>query len=84
MWLIGASRRVCKRAFFSTLGTRNLTPGVLDTTFCLVEPSLNARPLSPINIDPDSLEAIATNHFLNVLQFLPEAFRKSSTVENES
>ena len=35
--------RSCKRAFYSILGTRKVTPEVLDTTFCLVEQSLNKQ-----------------------------------------
>ena len=56
--------RSFKRAFYSILGTRKLTPEVLDTTFCLVEQSLNALPLTSKNSDPDNLEAIMPNYFL--------------------
>ena len=31
---------------------------------CLVEGSQNARPLTPVSDDPDSLEALTPNHFL--------------------
>ena len=56
--------RSCKRLFYAILGSRKLTDKILNTTMCLVEGSLNARPLSPVSDDPDSLEALTQNHFL--------------------
>ena len=41
-----------------------LTDKILSTTMCLAEGSLNARPLTPVSDDPDSLEALTPNHFL--------------------
>ena len=37
---------------------------VLQTTFCLVEQSLNARPLTEVSSDPNEIEALTPNHFL--------------------
>ena len=56
--------RSCKKAMFAILGNRRLTLPVLTTTMCLVEQTLNARPLTPVNDDPEDLEALTPNHFL--------------------
>ena len=52
-----------KRVFYTILGSGKLTDEILNTTMCLVEGSLNARPLTPVSDDPDSLEALTPNHF---------------------
>ena len=36
----------------------------MNTTFCLVEHELNARPLTPVSADPSDLGAITPNHSL--------------------
>ena len=41
-----------------------MTDEILNTTMCLVEGSLNARPLTPVSDDRYSLEALTPNHFL--------------------
>ena len=41
-----------------------LTDDVLITTMCLIEQTLNARPLTSDSDDPDDLEAFTPNHFL--------------------
>ena len=56
--------RSCKRVFYSILTPRKLTDEVLQTTFCLVEQSLNARPLTAVSSDPNEIEALTPNHFL--------------------
>ena len=56
--------RSCKRVFYAILRSKQLTDEILNTTMCLVEGSLNARPLTPVSDDPDSLEALTPNHFL--------------------
>ena len=53
-----------ERVPHTILGTRRLTAEVLNTTFCLVEHALNARPLAPISADPSDPGAITPNHFL--------------------
>ena len=61
-----------EKSFFcaSKIGTQKLqklerlTNEILNTTMCLVEGSLNARPFTPISDDPDSLKALTPNHFL--------------------
>ena len=51
--------------FFSdTLRTQKLSEGMLITTFCLVEQSLNNSRLTPISPDPNDLELLTLNHFL--------------------
>ena len=49
---------------YSTLGSRGLTLPVLKTTMCLVEQTLNGRPLTQVSHDPGDLEALTPNHFL--------------------
>ena len=56
--------RSCMRVFYAILGSRKLTDEKLNTIMCLVEGSLNARPLTPVSDDPDSLEALTPNQFL--------------------
>ena len=56
--------RSCKRVFYAILGSRKLNDEILNTTMCLVEGSLNARPLTTVSDDPVSLEALTPNHFL--------------------
>ena len=56
--------RSCKRVFYAILGPRKLTDKTLNTTMCLIEGSLNARLLTPVSDNPDSLEALTPNHFL--------------------
>ena len=41
-----------------------MTDKILNTTMCLVEGSLNARLLTPVSYDPESLETLTPNHFL--------------------
>ena len=70
--------RCCKKAMVSILGNRSLTDEVLTTTMCLVEQTLNARPITAASDDPEDLEALTPNHFLlgraNIcIPFVPNA-----------
>ena len=56
--------RSCKRVFYAILESRKLTDEILNTNMCLVEGSLNARPLTPVSDDLDSLAALTPNYFL--------------------
>ena len=56
--------RCCKRVFYAIIGSRKLTPEVLETTFCLVEQSLNARPITSVSASPDGFEVLTPNYFL--------------------
>ena len=56
--------RSCKKARYAVLGNRSITEDVLSTTMCLVEQTLNARPLTQVSSDATNLEAITPNHFL--------------------
>ena len=72
--------RSCKKAMIPVLDGRSLTDDVLITTMCLVEQTLNARPLNSVSDDPDDLEALTPNHFLMgrnnlATPFLPDAQR---------
>ena len=54
----------CKKAMITVLDGRSLTDDVHITTMCLVEQTLNARPLTSVSDDPDDLEASTPNRFL--------------------
>ena len=63
-WHLGELVRSFRRVLYTILGTRRLTDEVLNSTFCLVEHALNARPLTPVSADPSDLDAIIPDHFL--------------------
>ena len=70
--------RSSKKAMVAILGNRSLTDEALLTTMCLVEQTLNARPITPASDDPSDLEALTPNHFIlgraNVcIPFIPNA-----------
>ena len=56
--------RSFKHVFNAVLGNRRVTDEILATTFCIVEQSLNARPLVPARADATDLDALTPNHFL--------------------
>ena len=58
--------RSVKRVLYDILGNRRVTEEVLRNTLCLVEQSLNARPLTAISSNPLDLEALTKNHFILV------------------
>ena len=66
--------RSCREAMIAVLDGRSLTDDVLITTMCLVEQTLNARPLTSVSVDPDDLEALTPNHFLLERANLPTPF----------
>ena len=47
-----------------SVGSRSVTEDVLTTTMCVVEQTLNARPVTPVGSDVNDLEALTPNHFL--------------------
>ena len=49
---------------YAVLGNRLINEDVLSTTMCLVEQTLNARPLTPVSSDVNDVEAITPNHLL--------------------
>ena len=51
---------------YELLGNRSITEDVLSATRCLVEQTLNARPLTTFSSDVNHLEAISPNQFLLV------------------
>ena len=70
--------RSCKKAMMAILGNRSMTDESLTTTMCLVERTLNARPITPASDDPLDLEALTPNCFVlgrgNVcIPFIPNA-----------
>ena len=56
--------RSCKKAVYAVFGNRSVTEDVLSTTMCIVEQTLNARPLTPVSSDVIDLEALTPNKFL--------------------
>ena len=46
------------------LGNRSVKEDALSATMCIVEQTLNARPLTPVSSDVNDLEALKPNHFL--------------------
>ena len=56
--------RSCKKARYAVLGNRSVTEDVVSTTMCIVEQTLNARPLTPVSSGVNDLEALTPNHFL--------------------
>ena len=56
--------RNSKKAIYAVLGNRSVTEDVLSTTKCILEQTLNARPLTPVTSDVNDLEALTPNHFL--------------------
>ena len=56
--------RSCKKTMLAVLDGRSMTDEVLNTTMCLVEQTLNARPLTAVSDDPEDLTALTPNHFL--------------------
>ena len=56
--------RSFEHVFYASLGNRRLTDEILTTTICLVEESLNSRPLVPVSSDATDLDALTPNHFL--------------------
>ena len=56
--------RSCKKAMYAVLGNRSITEDVLSTTMCIVEQTMNARPLTSVSSDANDLEAFTPNHFL--------------------
>ena len=46
------------------LDNRSLTDEVLSSKMCLVEQTLNARPLTAVSDHPEDLTALTTNHFM--------------------
>ena len=50
--------RSCRKAMYAVLGNRSVTADVLSTLMCIVEHTLNARPLTPVSSDVIDLEAL--------------------------
>ena len=55
--------RSVKRVLYDILGNRR-TEEILNTTLCLVEQSLNARPITAVSSNPLDLEALTPNLFI--------------------
>ena len=49
---------------YAVLGDQSVTEDVLSTPMCLVEKTLNARPLTSVSSDVNDLESITPNHLL--------------------
>ena len=53
-----------EKVMIAILENRSLTDEVLSTTMCLLEQTLNARPLTAVIDDPEDLTALTPIHFL--------------------
>ena len=79
-----------KRTLYAILGNRRLTDEILITTFCLVEQSLNNRPLTSVSSDANDLDALTPNHQtiffwgIAVLAFLHSPLSMTSTTESDT
>ena len=54
----------CKKVMIAILDNRSITDEVLGTTTCLVEQTINARPLRAVSDDLEDLTALTPNPFL--------------------
>ena len=52
-----------KRVLYTILCTRRFADEVLNTTFCLIDYAVNARPLTPVSADSSELGTITPNYF---------------------
>ena len=68
----------CKNVIIAILDHRSLTDEVLSTTMCLVEQTLNARPLTAVSDDLEDLTALTPNHFLRGQESASAPFMLSS------
>ena len=64
----------------AVLDGQSVTDDVLITTMCLVDQTLNARPLTSVSDDPDDLDALTPDHFFLgranlATPFLPDSQR---------
>ena len=73
----------CKKVMIAILDNRGLNDEVLSTTMCLVEQTLNARPLTAVSDDPEDLTALTTNHFLLGRENASAPFMPSSERYND-
>ena len=56
--------RSCKKVMIAILVNRSLNDEVLGTKMCLVEQTMNARPLTAVSEKPVDLTTLTSNHFL--------------------
>ena len=71
----------CKRVFYAILGDRRFIDEILLTVFCLVEQTLNARPITSVSSDPNDTDALTPNYFLFCrLNYLRNRLQPSETV----
>ena len=73
----------CKKVMIAILHIRSLTDEVLSTTMCLVEQTLNARPLTAVSDDPKDLTALTPNNFLLGRENASAPFMSSSERYND-
>ena len=73
----------CNEVMIAILDNRSLTDEVLRTTMCLVEQTLNARPLKAVSDDPEDLTALTPNHLLLGRENLRAPFMPSSERYND-
>ena len=79
LWgIMGKVGQKLQEAIMAVLINRSVTEDVLSTIMCIVELTLNARPLTSFSSDVTDLEALTTNHFLLLLLALERLFTLSA------
>ena len=56
--------RSCKKAMYAVLGKRSVRERTFFQQRCIVEQTLNARPLTPVSSDVNDLESLTPNHYM--------------------
>ena len=59
----------CRKGSYTVLGDKSVPEDALSTTMCIVEQTLKARPMTPVNSDVSDLEALAPFYFLATRTF---------------
>ena len=73
----------CKKVMIAILDNRSFNDEVLITTMCLVEQTLNARPLTAVSDDPEDLTALTPNLLLLGRENASAPFMSSSERYND-
>ena len=78
IWERLVQKKVAKKVMTAVLDNQILIEEVLSNTMCLVEQTLNARPLTAVSDDPEELTALTPNQFLLGQKNASAPFKSSS------